>query len=228
MGRSPRTVFPRTVTLLEAFRTILRAMYPDQPALADKIPTRSGGWELPYPKYDSTLPKRVRRLIRRKVNTAKKEMAKFKEARELLAGLVAREKLRLRGVLDPSKPLDDIDPADARVGLVDILAGEICVFLNNKLVRIYRQVHCYETDVNRCVAELRSETKRTKWTNPAGFEKFTAAYKRRLNGKAPPTEAEFTAAANDAGHYRPRKDLRAALAKLGPRRPGPRTKSAAK
>jgi hypothetical protein len=212
---------------MEAWRSILRAMCPDQPALADKIPTRSG-WEFPYPKYDITLPKRVRRLIRGKVKKAKKEMAKVKEARELFGGLVAREKLRLRGVLDPSKPLDDIDPADARVGVVDILAGELRVFLNNKLVRTYRQVHCYETDVNRCVAELRSETKRTKWTNSAGFEKFTAAYKGRLNGKAPPTEEEFTKAANAKGHYRPRKDLRAALATLGPGRPGPKAKSAGK
>ena len=223
MGR-----FPRTVTVVEAFRRILRAMCPDEPALADKIPTRSG-WELPYPKYDITLPKRVRRLIRRKVKTAKKEMAKFKEARELLGRLVAREKLRLRGVLDPSKPLDDIDPADARVGVVDILAGELRVFHNNKLGRIYRQVHCYETDVDRCVAELRSETKRTKWTNWVRFEKYTADYKVELNGKAPPTEAEFTRAANTAGHYRPREEMRQAWRNaFGPRRPGPRTKSAGK
>jgi hypothetical protein len=202
-------------------------MCPDQPALADKIPTRFG-WELSYPKYDITLPKRVRRLIRSKVKTAMKETAKFKEARKLFGGLVAREKLRLRGVLDPSKPLDDIDPADARVGVVDILAGELRVFLNNKLVRTYRQVHCYETDVNRCVAELRSGVKPGKWTNPARFERFTTAYKGSLNGKAPPTEAEFTKTANDAGHYRPRNEMRAALATLGPRRPGPRTKSAGK
>jgi hypothetical protein len=36
MGRSPRA-FPRTVTLVEAFRRILRAVYPDRPALADEI-----------------------------------------------------------------------------------------------------------------------------------------------------------------------------------------------
>jgi len=111
-------------------------------------------------------------------------------------------------------------------GLVDILAGELRVFLNNKLVRTYRQVHCYETDVNRCVAELRSETKRTKWTNLAGFEKFTAKHKVRLNGKAPPTEEEFTKAANNAGHYRPREEMRQAWRNaFGRRRPGPRPKS---
>ena len=227
MGRSPRTVFPRTITLIEAWRRILCAMCPDQPALANKIPTRSG-WELSYPKYDITLPKRVRRLIRGKVKTAMKETAKFKEARELFRGLVARKEIRLRGTLDPRKPLEDIDPADAEVGLVDILAGELRVFLNNKLVRTYRQINCYETDVDRCVAELRSGIKRGKYTSPARFEKFTTAYKGRLNGKAPPTEVEFTRAAHTAGHYRPRKDLRAALATLGPRRPGPKAKSAGK
>jgi adenylate kinase family enzyme len=72
--------FPRTITLVEAFRRILRGM--GQPALADKIPTRSG-WELPYPEDDITRSKRVRKLIRAKQETAKKEMAKLKEAREL-------------------------------------------------------------------------------------------------------------------------------------------------
>jgi hypothetical protein len=200
-------------------------MCPDQPALADKIPTRSG-WEFSYPEDDITRSKRVRRLIRSKEETAKKEMAKVKEARELFSGLVAREKLKLRGVLDPSKPLDDIDPADARVGVVDILASELRVFHNNKVVRTYRQVHCYETDVSRCVAELRSETKRTKWTSLTKFEKFTADEKGRLNGKAPPTEAEFTAAANTARHYRPREEMRQAWRNaFGRRRPGPRPKS---
>jgi hypothetical protein len=203
-------------------------MFPGQPALADKIPTRSG-WELPYPKYEITLPKRVRILIGGKEVKAIKKMVKIKEARKLFGGLVARKKIKLRGTLDPRKPLEDIDPADAEVGMVHILAGELRVFLNGKLVRTYHQVRCYEIDVNRCVAELRSETKRRKWTNPAGFEKFTADSKDALNGKTPPTEAEFTAAANNEGHYRPREEMRQAWRNaFGPRRPGPRPKSAGK
>jgi len=213
--------FPRTVTLVEAFRRILRGMCPERPALADKIPTRSG-WELPYPKYDITLPKRVRRLIRRKVKTAKKEMAKLKEARELLGELVARGKLRFRGTLDPRKPLEDIDPADAEVGVVDILAGELRVFLNGKLVRIYRQVRCYEIDVRRCVSELRSETKRTKRTSDAEFAKFKTHF---LNSGAPLTEIAITKAAERKGINRPRQDLRDALP---PRPRGPRPKIARK
>jgi hypothetical protein len=196
-------------------------MHPEQPALADKIPTRSG-WELPYPKYDITLPKRVRRLIRRKVKTAKKEMTKLTEVREFFGGLVARKKLRLRGTLDPRKPPEDIDPADAEVGMVDILADELRVFLNGKLMRTYRQVRCYETDVNRCVAELRSETKHAKRTSDADFAKFKSHF---LNSGAPLTEIAITRAAERKGINRPRQDLRDALP---PRPRGPRPKIARK
>jgi hypothetical protein len=185
-------------------------MCPDQPALADKIPTR-WGWELIYPEDDIA-----------KEETAKKEMAKIKEARELFGRLVAREKIKLRGVLDPSKPLEDIDPADAEDGMLAILTGELRVFLNNKLVRTYRQVRCYETDVDRCAAELRSETKSAKWTSPAELEKFVKDYKTGLGGGEPPTVKVFTEAAEAKGIKRPRKDLRAARAALGPIRRGRR------
>jgi hypothetical protein len=207
MERSPRTVFPRTVTLVEAFRMILRAIYPARPALADEV--ESFWW-----------------------NDCKRlpaEDAAVNKARELLKEQVARAKFRLRGVLDPHKPLENIDPADAKVGMLDIFAGELRVFLHNKVVRTYRQVRCYETDVDRCVAELHSKTKPRKWTSLAGFEKFCADFKDKLNGEAPPTERVFTDAANAADHYRPRKEMRRALRNFGPRRPGRRpTKSAGK
>jgi hypothetical protein len=141
---------------------------------------------------------------------------------------VARGKFRLRGVLDLRKPREDIDPADAKVGKLDIFAGELRVFHNGKVVRTYRQVDCYEADLDRCVAESRSETKRTKWTSSAGFEKFTGDF--RLDGKAPPTEKKFTDDVNTAGHYRPREEIRQAWRNVvGPRRPGRRpTKSPTK
>jgi hypothetical protein len=196
--------FPRTVTFEEAFRKILRAIHPERPALADEV--ESFWW------HDrKRLPD---------------EDVAVNKARELFEERVAQGKFRLRGVLDPRKPREDIDPADAKVGKPDIFAGELRVFHNNKVVRTYRQVDIYETDVRRCVAELRSEIKPAKWTNEPGFERFTTAYKNSLNGKAPPTEAEFTAAANGAGHYRPRKEMRAAWRNaFGPLPPGPRPKS---
>jgi hypothetical protein len=208
--------FPRTVTLVEAFRRILRGM--GQPALADKIPTRSG-WELPYPEDDITRSKRVRKLIRAKQETAKKEMAKLKEARELFGGLVARKKLGLRGTLDPRKPLEDIDPADAEVGVVDILAGELRVFLNGKLARIYRQVRCYETEVRRCVTGLHSGTNPNDVPLPKPLRNFAKKYKGRRTLK------DFTAAAEAAGINVTRERLNAALNTLGPRRRGRPLKS---
>ena len=53
MGRSPHN-FPRTVTLVEAFRAILRAIYPGRPALADEI--QSYDWLLFDPNRRSVDP----------------------------------------------------------------------------------------------------------------------------------------------------------------------------
>jgi hypothetical protein len=81
-------------------------------------------------------------------------------------------------------------------------------------------------DVDRRVAELLSETKRTKWTSEVKFKKFVEDYTVRLNGKVAPTEAEFTEAANSEGHYRSREDMRQAWHNaFGSQPPGPRPKS---
>ena len=181
MGR-----FPRTVTLTEAYRRILRTRYPE----AGDISVWSGADD---------------------------------ETKKLLARLVAREKIRLRGVLHPSSPLQDIDPAHAKVGLLDIFAGELRVFQTNfgkhKVVQIYHQVHCYEADVDHCVTELRLEPKpRPKRTSEPDFVKFVNA---NLNGGVRPTEEEFIATGKTAGIVRPRKDFRNALRNAyGPARPG--------
>jgi nucleoid DNA-binding protein len=214
MGR-----FPRTVSIEEAFRRILRALYPARPALADEI--QSYDW-------DSF---RGHHWWHEETNLTPDEVIAVNKAFELLDQLVVEQgKIRLRGALHPSKPLEDIDPADTSAGKLHVFDGKLRVFDGNKHVKTYYRVHCYETDVDRCVAELRSETKRGKWTSLVGFEKFTAGYKDSLNGKAPPTEAEFTGAANNAGHYRPRKEMRSAWRNaFGPRPRGRRpTKSAEK
>ena len=235
MGRSPHN-FPRTVTLVEAFRRILCAIYPDRPALADEI--QSYAWPLFDPNRRCVDPdfvdvggERFWRGEERAGEGREDEVKAFNEAHRRLGEFVRQEhgKFRLRGALHPSKPLEDIDPADVRDSKLDVFAGRLRVFDGNKHIKTYYRVHCYETDLDRRVAELRSEAKPGKWTSPAGFEKFTADYKASLNGKAPPTEAEFTGAANNAGHYRPRKEMRSAWRNaFGPRRPGPRTKSAGK
>jgi nucleoid DNA-binding protein len=159
------------------------------------------------------------------------EVKAFHDAHRRLAEFVRQEhgKFRLRGALSSSKPLEDIDPADVRDSKSDVFAGRLRVFDGNKHIKTYYRVHCYEIDMDRRVAELRSEAKPGKRTSPAGLGRFTEDYKASLNGKVPPTEAEFTAAANNAGHYRPRKEMRQAWRNaFGPRRPGPRTKLAGK
>jgi hypothetical protein len=217
MGRSPRTTFLRTVALVEAFRRILRATYPERPGLADEI--KSYAWLYFDPNRRCVDPDRGEE---RAGEGREDEVNAFNEAHRRLEEIVKRGK-GLRGTLNPSKPLEDIDPVDARDSKPNVFAGKLDVFLGNKVIKTYYRVVCYETDLNRCVAELRSETKRTKWTSLAGFEKFTADYKGRLNSKAPPTEKAFTDAANTGGHYRPREEMRRAWRNaFGPRQRGRR------
>jgi len=215
MGRSPRTVFPRTVALVEAFRRILRALYPDRPALADEI--QSYDW-------DSF---RGHHWWCEETHLTSDEVIAVNKAFELLDELVVeRGKIRLRGALHPSKPLEDIDPADVRDSKPHVFDGKLRVFDGNKHIKTYYRVHCYETDVNRCVAELRSETQRNRGSLAKPVSKklrnFTTNYKgqRTLN--------YFTDAARAEGINATREILNAALDTLGPRRRGRPVKSQAK
>ena len=209
MGRSPRTV-----TVAQAFREILRENYADRPALADEIQS-----------YDWDYFQGTRWWFETKLTSD--EVIAVNKAFELLDEFVVEwGKIRLRGALNhPSKPVEAIDPADVTGSKLDVFAGKLRVFDGNKHIKTYYRVNCYETDLNRCVAKLRSETKRAQWTSPAGFKKFTADYKGRLNGDALPTEAVFTNAANTEGHYRPREEMRQAWRNaFGPRPRGRPTK----
>ena len=115
MGRSPRTV-----SLEEAFRRILRAIYPDRPALADEIHSYSWDW---FP-YSTSL--------------TSDEVIAVNEAFKLLDRGVADGKYRLCRVLGPA--LQDIDPP--RDGKLHVFKGELYVFTANEVVT-YRQVRCY-------------------------------------------------------------------------------------
>ena len=168
MGR-----FPRAVTLADAFRIILRARYSARPALADEIRSYAWFW------YDANLPK--------------EEVAVAKEALNVLKEDVANGKIRLRGALDPSLPLQDIDPADARSGELKVFPvlrqgsgpfigdGMLEVSLNNKVVRTYRQVHCYEADLRPRAKP--SAAPLAKPTSDADLAAFARNY--LANGGAP-------------------------------------------
>jgi hypothetical protein len=223
MGRSPRTV-----KLVEAFRVILRAIYPGRPALADEI--ESYDWLYFDPNRRSIDPEiwayvggeEFWRGEERAGKGREDEDKAFKEAHRRLEDSVRQEhgKFRLRGAPHPSSPLEDIDPAYARDGKLDVFAGKLHVFDGNKIIKTYHRVDCYETDVNRCVAELCSETKDAKRTSEADFEEFKQNF---LTSEAPQTEAAITQAAINANINRPRDDLRKALPPNRPR--GPRPKS---
>jgi hypothetical protein len=130
MGRSPRTSFPRTVTLVEGFRRILRAVHPDRPALADEI--ESYAWLYFDPNRRCVDPDRGEE---RAGEDREDEVKAFNEAHRQLGEFVRQEKgtFMLRGTLDPSKPVEDIDPADARDSKPDVFAGKLYVFLGNKI-----------------------------------------------------------------------------------------------
>jgi hypothetical protein len=164
--------------------------------LADEIRSYAWFW------YDANLPK--------------EEVAVAKEALNVLKEGVTSGRIRLRGALDPSLPLQDIDPADARSGELKIFPvlqsspfigdGWLEVSLNNKVVRTYRQIHCYDADLHPRAKP--STAPRAKPTSDADLAKFRDDY---LANGGRPIESAFTEAARNAGINATRERLRAAL-----------------
>ena len=190
MGRSPRAI-----TLVEAFRSILRAIYPDRPALADEI--QSYDWDSFHGHH----------WWQYETNLTSDEVIAVNKAFELLDEFVVeRGKVRLRGALGPSKPLEVIDPADVKGSKLDVFAGKLRVFDGNKHIKTYYRVHCCETNVNRRLADLRSETKQAKRTKLKGDEipEFTKNY---LDLEPKPTLTGIRNKWRDAGHGAKARDL---------------------
>ena len=190
MGRSPRAI-----TLVEAFRSILRAIYPDRPALADEI--QSYDWDYFQGSHWWFF----------ETHLTSDEVIAVNKALELLDEFVVeRGKVRLRGALGPSKPLEVIDPADVKGSKLDVFAGKLRVFDGNKHIKTYYRVHCCETNVNRRLADLRSETKQAKRTKLKGDEipEFTKNY---LDLEPKPTLTGIRTKWHDEGHGAHGRDL---------------------
>jgi hypothetical protein len=96
---------------------------------------------------------------------------------------VAHERIRLRGTLDSSKPPEDINPAEIARGKLDVFAQEFRILLNGRVVRIYREVECYETDVARREKELLSALKQA--TDAAIHDAIRAIYKAADERRGP-------------------------------------------
>ena len=176
MGRSPRTV-----TLDEAFRRILRANYPDRPALADEIQSYSWDWFANSQWFGTHL--------------TSDEVIAVNQAFELLDKGFSDGTFRFCRVLGPT--LQDIDPA--RNSRTHVFKGELYVFTGNGTIT-YRQVRCFEAGLPK--------PNGLKWSSPAEFEKFKARF---LASGAPLTEGAICEAAEEEGIKRPREDFRKAL-----------------
>jgi hypothetical protein len=204
MGRSPRKVFPRTVTLVEAFRRYLRAIHPD-PALADKI--ESYGWLYFDPKRRSVDPDLSGPELKgeeRAGEGREDEVKAFNEAHKQLGESVRQERgrFRLRGALHPSSPLEDIDPADAKVSKIHVFDGKLRVFDGNRHIKTYYRVECYETDVDRAVEMLPTPKMKMAGSSESG------TYDQYLASTPSPSMDGYVKYATDNGVKTTRKELR--------------------
>ena len=188
--------FPRTVGLADAYRFIVRAGYPVRPELADEI--TSADWFV-WPTTKSS-----------------EEIQAAKNARKLLEDGIAKERIRLRGVLNPSLPPQDIDPAEARNGKPDVFGGQLAVSR-----RRYVEVACYEIDLRRAVKCREAKPNGMTNRKPLSEAELAIFAKNHLANGGLPTEGALREAMENAGKYAQRQRLRAVLRAAFPdRRPG--------
>jgi hypothetical protein len=123
----------KKITLIESFRTILRATYSQRPALADEIQSN---------QYFHYIP------INR--DTGKRdhpEAQAASDALDMLKNAIVGKQIRVCGCLDPNLPAD-IDPTEVtRTSDIHVFAGTIEVHRRGVTLRMYRNVHCYESEI---------------------------------------------------------------------------------
>jgi hypothetical protein len=120
----------------EAFRAILRAIYPQRPQLADEV--THPAWFL-YTKTN---------------NTPDAEGEAAKKAIKYFRSCVASHQIRLRGVLKTSEPPIDIDPSEAANGHLGIFDATLELRADGRPQRKYTQVYCITDDVEGAVRGL--------------------------------------------------------------------------
>jgi hypothetical protein len=119
----------------EAFRAILRAQYRRRAALADEI--RDVYWfhywrRNEVPQEEHCVASRVSEWLHEQQRTGK---------------------LRLRGVLDVTKPPQDIDPIDVQAGELRIWDRELKIYgEGGHTDRTYRLVHIVAVDIQAAIA----------------------------------------------------------------------------
>jgi hypothetical protein len=122
----------KLLSLLEAFRVVLRNCYPQRPALADEICNKAWFW------YLDGKP------------TAEVKVADV--AHSALLTAIREQRLHLRGYPFGKNEPVDIDPIEAALANVDVFECVLKVYD----VRSYSRVHCYEEDVRALLGRPRS------------------------------------------------------------------------
>jgi hypothetical protein len=141
----PRAALPGGVAVIhmadptpaEAFRLILRARYPDDPALPDEI--TSYGWFHRQHNRAEREPE-ADKAVTQAADAAIKELCKN----------VRDCSLRLRGILRKDAPPDLIDAAEQQIGDLDVFDALLDC---DRGARIYSNVHCIKADVDRITGE---------------------------------------------------------------------------
>jgi hypothetical protein len=129
----------KMLTLTQAFRTVLRALYPSRPALADEVE----GADYFYPPFDGSI-----RPI--------EEVQAARVACDVLKDAIANQSVRLHGRLNGERP-DDINPTEiTRAGIL-IFDNVLDVWQPSTRVSQFRQlpnylnVHCYAADIEALI-----------------------------------------------------------------------------
>jgi hypothetical protein len=142
----------KMIPLADAFRLVLRAKYPQRPALADEIQNYH---YFRYALIDKSTGLR-----------ADPEVQVADDAREALLDAIASQSIRLRGRLDNALP-NDIDPTEVARNGIDVFDNALEVYEPStrssrfRMLRTYRNVHCYEGEIKTILNAAGDSSKRT-------------------------------------------------------------------
>jgi hypothetical protein len=119
------------ITLVEAFRVIVRASYPERPELADEVT------HIHWFHHWASL------------GVPTREHAAAEVALETLRETVRNGKVRLRGVFNPTDPPADIDPIDAATGELRLFEAALVFYATGglRVVKRYASLRCLAADV---------------------------------------------------------------------------------
>ena len=123
-----RELVSRLISLVDAYRMVLRPACTERPAFVDEISPQ----HFRFPKS---------------MGATEAEMQAAEAARKTLWNAFLQQRIRLRGHLEGNLPAD-IDPLEMRQGGIKIFEGILEVYgERGRTLRTYHNVHCYEDEI---------------------------------------------------------------------------------